>query len=245
MFACRNCNLTERTVVIRQARDRFHHLPGTFDYVRCAGCGLVQLEQVPENLADYYGGYRVHTQDSRLYHLFRKLTIGHCYPLRPGPGALLDYGCGNGWFIKEMHQRGWQTYGYEPEAAYARSLATTIGLPVLSGEEAVRGHAGKLDLVSFSVPPPWMGRGGRARLFFMARAAQLPPPGFDEMSVEEKIDYVEALWDRIVANESQVPVPDWHREVLSERLAEYHAHPDDGRPWEAVEADLIKRSPRK
>jgi putative addiction module component (TIGR02574 family) len=75
----------------------------------------------------------------------------------------------------------------------------------------------------------------------MGRAAPLPPPGFDEMSVEEKIDYVQALWDRIAADESQVPVPDWHREVLGERLADHEAHPDDGRPWEEVEADLLKR----
>ena len=61
------------------------------------------------------------------------------------------------------------------------------------------------------------------------------------MSVEEKIDYVQALWDRITANESQVPVPDWHREALDERLADYRANPDEGRTWEDVEADLVKR----
>jgi putative addiction module component (TIGR02574 family) len=61
------------------------------------------------------------------------------------------------------------------------------------------------------------------------------------MSVEEKIDYVQALWDRIAADEAQVPVPDWHREVLDERLADYKARPDQGRPWEEVEADLLKR----
>ena len=31
------------------------------------------------------------------------------------------------------------------------------------------------------------------------------------MSVEDKIEYVQALWDRIAANESQAPVPDRHR----------------------------------
>ena len=61
------------------------------------------------------------------------------------------------------------------------------------------------------------------------------------MSVEEKIDYVQALWNRIAANEAQVPVPEWHREVLEDRLADYKAHPDQGRPWEDVEADLLKR----
>jgi putative addiction module component (TIGR02574 family) len=75
----------------------------------------------------------------------------------------------------------------------------------------------------------------------MGRAASLPPPGFDEMSVEDKIDYVEALWDRIAANESQVPVPQWHRDVLRERIADYQADREQGRPWEDVEADLLKR----
>ena len=75
----------------------------------------------------------------------------------------------------------------------------------------------------------------------MGRAAPLPPPGFDEMSVEDRIDYVQALWDRIAANEAQVPVPEWHREVLGERLADYRANPNDGRPWEDVEVDLLKQ----
>jgi putative addiction module component (TIGR02574 family) len=74
--------------------------------------------------------------------------------------------------------------------------------------------------------------------------APLPPPGFDEMSVEDKIDYVQAPWDRINANEAEVPVPDWHREVLEERLADHRAHPDAGRPWEDVETDLLKRRQR-
>jgi putative addiction module component (TIGR02574 family) len=60
------------------------------------------------------------------------------------------------------------------------------------------------------------------------------------MSVEDKIEYVQALWDRIAANESQVPVPEWHREALKERLADYHANPDQGRSWEDVEASLLK-----
>jgi putative addiction module component (TIGR02574 family) len=75
----------------------------------------------------------------------------------------------------------------------------------------------------------------------MGRVAPLPPPGFDEMSVEDKIDYVQALWDRIAADESKVPVPDWHREIVNERLADYQANPKQGRSWEEVEADLLKR----
>jgi putative addiction module component (TIGR02574 family) len=92
-------------------------------------------------------------------------------------------------------------------------------------------------VVDMNLPP----RYARGPLGAMGRAAPLPPPGFDEMSVEDKIDYVEALWDRIAANESQVPVPEWHRDVLRERIADYQADREQGRPWEDVEADLLKR----
>ncbi|HEX5716691.1 MAG TPA: addiction module protein [Thermoanaerobaculia bacterium] len=62
----------------------------------------------------------------------------------------------------------------------------------------------------------------------MARALPLPPPGFDELSADEKIVYVQALWDRIEAPRENEPVPDWHLEIVRERLAEYEADPDSG-----------------
>jgi hypothetical protein len=39
-----------------------------------------------------------------------------------------------------------------------------------------------------------------------------------------------------------VPVPEWHREILDERLADLEARPDAGRPWDDVKADLLKVS---
>ena len=74
----------------------------------------------------------------------------------------------------------------------------------------------------------------------MGNALRLPPPGFDALNIDEQIEYVQALWDRIAAKEDRVPVPDWHREILDERLADLEANPDAGRPWEEVRADLLK-----
>lgn len=59
----------------------------------------------------------------------------------------------------------------------------------------------------------------------MARPPPLPPPGFDDLSVEEKLDYVQSLWDRLSAPPAEIPVPDWHRKVLQERLAAHRADP--------------------
>ena len=79
----------------------------------------------------------------------------------------------------------------------------------------------------------------------MGNALPLPPPGFDELSIVEQIEYVQALWDRIAAKEDRVPVPDWHREILDERLADFQANPSASRPWEEVRAEHLKGTSSK
>jgi putative addiction module component (TIGR02574 family) len=69
----------------------------------------------------------------------------------------------------------------------------------------------------------------------------LPPPGFDDLSVDEKIDYLQSLWDRIAATPETIPVPDWHREILDERLKDLEANPDAGDSWEVVQDRAFAR----
>ena len=71
------------------------------------------------------------------------------------------------------------------------------------------------------------------------------PPGFDDLPVEDQIDYVQFLWDRIAARPERVPVPKWHEHVIEERLDELERNPDAERPWEQVEADLRARLRRE
>ena len=65
-----------------------------------------------------------------------------------------------------------------------------------------------------------------------------PPAGFDELTVEEKLDYVESLWDRIVATPETVSVPDWHLEVIEERTKEGQAGFRNGRSWDEFREEL-------
>jgi len=65
----------------------------------------------------------------------------------------------------------------------------------------------------------------------MATAPLPAPPGFDDLPVEEKLDYIESLWERVAAKPEQVPIPDWHRQILAERLAAYRAGKGGSRPW--------------
>ncbi|MEP7119475.1 MAG: hypothetical protein ABJE95_00975 [Byssovorax sp.] len=39
----------------------------------------------------------------------------------------------------------------------------------------------------------------------MRAASQTPPPGFDDLTVDEQIDHVQALWERISARADEVP----------------------------------------
>ena len=39
----------------------------------------------------------------------------------------------------------------------------------------------------------------------------------DRMTIEEKLVAMEALWDGLFRDESQIPVQDWHKQILDER----------------------------
>lgn len=47
----------------------------------------------------------------------------------------------------------------------------------------------------------------------------------DQMSVEEKLRAMEAIWRSLSKHEDQLPVPDWHKRVLDQRQQQI----DDGK----------------
>ena len=65
-----------------------------------------------------------------------------------------------------------------------------------------------------------------------------PPPGFDDLSIDEKIDYLASLWDRITARPATIEVPEWHREVIAELLRELDTDPNRGDQWDIVQKRL-------
>ena len=78
----------------------------------------------------------------------------------------------------------------------------------------------------------------RAILRSMASVPFTPPVGFDELSIEEKLDYLQALWARVLSQPNQMPVPDWHRQILADRLATYRAGQGSSRPWSEFREEL-------
>jgi hypothetical protein len=73
----------------------------------------------------------------------------------------------------------------------------------------------------------------------MSSPLPFPPPGFDQLSREEQVEYAEKLSDYVAPHEYYVDIPEWHREILDEAMARYEAVGIEGRSWEEVQQDLI------
>ncbi|MGL4551725.1 MAG: addiction module protein [Gemmataceae bacterium] len=67
--------------------------------------------------------------------------------------------------------------------------------------------------------------------------------GIDRLSVSERLDLIEQIWDSLPGAVAPDEVPEWHKEVLAERLAEVEANPGGGTPWREALAAIRSRRP--
>ena len=61
------------------------------------------------------------------------------------------------------------------------------------------------------------------------------------MSVGERLQLLEDVWESLRADQAAVPVPTWHEELLDQRMAEARENPADVEPWEDVQKRLERR----
>ena len=57
----------------------------------------------------------------------------------------------------------------------------------------------------------------------------LPDIDFDQYTVGQRLQLIERIWDTI--SEKDFVVPESHKELIRQRLAEREANPGTGRPW--------------
>lgn len=60
----------------------------------------------------------------------------------------------------------------------------------------------------------------------------------ERLSVPQKLELIGLLWESIPDSEESLPLPEWHRHELDQRLRDADSHPDAGTPWEQVKARL-------
>lgn len=63
-----------------------------------------------------------------------------------------------------------------------------------------------------------------------------------ELTVAERIQMVEDIWDSIAAVPEAVPLGEDQKEALDRRLEAYHLNPDAGSPWIEVRERIHSRS---
>jgi len=61
---------------------------------------------------------------------------------------------------------------------------------------------------------------------------------FDGLTLPQKLQLVEDLWDHIAQSTAAIPVPDWQKEELDRREQTAKAKPNSGIPWETVKRQI-------
>lgn len=65
--------------------------------------------------------------------------------------------------------------------------------------------------------------------------------GIDRMTIAERIALAQEILDSVAAEQPQPSLSDVKRQELDRRMAEFTANPNDGMPWEQVEAAALAR----
>ena len=62
------------------------------------------------------------------------------------------------------------------------------------------------------------------------------------MSIEQRLELLELVWDSLVETPEKVLVPAWHLEAIDRALDAHERDPDAGAPWEEVVQKITGRS---
>lgn len=63
--------------------------------------------------------------------------------------------------------------------------------------------------------------------------------GIERLTVRERLDLIDQIWDSLPDSVGPAEVPDWHLVELARRLADDEAKPGVGRPWREVLDSLV------
>lgn len=56
----------------------------------------------------------------------------------------------------------------------------------------------------------------------------------DRMTVAEKLQAIELLWESLRQNEDDIPAPQWHKDLLDQRAKDFKEGKDTVMDWETA-----------
>ncbi|MDX1964757.1 MAG: addiction module protein [Pirellulales bacterium] len=65
-------------------------------------------------------------------------------------------------------------------------------------------------------------------------AIKLEAADIERLSVAERLELIERLWESLPEAILPGEIPDWHLAEIAKRRAELDANPQSGRPWREV-----------
>ncbi|HUE16805.1 MAG TPA: addiction module protein [Planctomycetaceae bacterium] len=65
------------------------------------------------------------------------------------------------------------------------------------------------------------------------------------LSVDEKLQLIEALWDSMARNPESIPVPDWQILELERRMESQRTNPQPGQSWIEVKREILDGKTQK
>jgi putative addiction module component (TIGR02574 family) len=65
-------------------------------------------------------------------------------------------------------------------------------------------------------------------------AIRIDSLGIDRLSVRDRLDLIEEIWDSLPEQVDPQEIPDWHRAELAVRMARAAEEPGAGMPWREV-----------
>ena len=135
---CPACDHTlEQSQTLKTIKD--HSITGkNYSILNCNNCGLLKTEFDDfENLSEYYEStdYASHKLNflnpihliysiARIFTSKSKESVLRLYLTG---NSVLDYGCGSGFFLKQLAKKGWAAEGYEPNEKARQEAEKTTG----------------------------------------------------------------------------------------------------------------------
>ena len=143
-----SCNLcgADDTELLFKAKERDLGTEEIFNIVKCKKCGLVYINPRPDKIEikKYYpfpywprANERVDINKATIlnepWQKIMRIRTTHLLKYIKN-GKILDIGCGDGFFLKYLKEKGFEVYGVEPGEVASRYARDVLGLNVFTGE---------------------------------------------------------------------------------------------------------------